>query len=59
MTDDQVTSNVLFEEYNNKNGAGTRVSFAKKLTSAQSISSILGASYTNWVDSAYLGLGAV
>ncbi|PMD61408.1 carbohydrate esterase family 8 protein, partial [Hyaloscypha bicolor E] len=41
MTDDQVTTNVLFEEYNNKNGAGARVSRAKKLTAPQLISSIL------------------
>ncbi len=58
MTDDQVTINVQFGEYNNKNWAGARVSWAKKLTSAQSISSILGVTYMNWVDNAYLGLSA-
>ena len=58
MTDDQVTTNVEVGEYANKNGGGARVSWAKKLTSAQSISSILGAGYTSWVDSAYLGLSA-
>jgi pectinesterase len=58
MTDDQVTSNVIFGEYKNKNGESARVAWAKILTSAQSISSILGASYQDWVDSAYLGLSA-
>jgi pectinesterase len=47
MTDDQVTTNVLFEEYNNKNGAGARVSRAKKLTAPQLISSILGSASLN------------
>ncbi|KAN0093941.1 carbohydrate esterase family 8 protein [Hyaloscypha variabilis] len=59
MSDDQVTTNVLFAEYANKNGAGTRVSWAKKLISAESISSILGAAYTSWVDSGYLNLSAL
>ncbi|KAH8593616.1 pectin lyase fold/virulence factor [Bisporella sp. PMI_857] len=53
----QDTSNVLFAEYNNANAAGTRVSFAKKLTSAVGISTILS-NYASWVDSAYVGLGA-
>lgn len=58
MSDDQVTTNVQFSEYANKNGVGARVSWAKKLTSAQSISAILGVGYASWVDSAYLGLSA-
>ena len=53
-----MTTNVQFGEYANKNSAGARVSWVKKLTSAESISSVLGAGYTNWVDSAYLGLSA-
>ncbi|PQE15252.1 Pectinesterase protein [Rutstroemia sp. NJR-2017a WRK4] len=53
----QDTSNVYFAEYANTNGAGTRVSFAKTLSSAVGISTILS-NYASWVDSAYLGLSA-
>ncbi|PQE06125.1 carbohydrate esterase family 8 protein [Rutstroemia sp. NJR-2017a BBW] len=53
----QDTSNVYFAEYANTNGAGTRVSFAKALSSAVGISTILS-NYASWVDSAYLGLSA-
>ncbi|KAM3068308.1 hypothetical protein ACMFMG_009448 [Clarireedia jacksonii] len=53
----QDTSNVYFAEYANTNAAGTRVSFAKSLSSAVGISTILS-NYASWVDSAYLGLSA-
>ena len=51
------TSNVLFEEYNNSGtgAAGTRASFSTKRSSAVSIATLLGSSYTSWVDTAYLG----
>jgi len=55
-TTSQPTANILFAEYNNVNAAGTRVSWAKKLSSSVAISSILS-NYTSWVDSAFLGLG--
>ncbi|CCA77609.1 hypothetical protein PIIN_11586 [Serendipita indica DSM 11827] len=51
--DDHVT----FGEYNNS-GAGawssSRAKFATKLSSAVSISTVLGSSYSNWVDKSYL-----
>ncbi|KAF2877537.1 pectin methylesterase [Massariosphaeria phaeospora] len=55
-TDDPRTDKVLFGEYaNSGNGAkGTRASFSKKLTSAVSISTVLGSSYKDWVDVSYL-----
>jgi pectinesterase len=53
----QDTSNVLFAEYGNSNAAGTRVSFAKTLSSAVGISTILS-NYASWVDSTYLGVSA-
>jgi pectinesterase len=50
------TADVTFEEYGNTGtgASGTRASFSKKLSSALSISSILGSSYTSWVDTSYL-----
>lgn len=50
------TADVLFGEYSNtgSGASGTRASFAKKLSSAVSISSILGSGYTSWVDTSYL-----
>lgn len=50
------TADVLFGEYANTGtgASGTRATFAKKLSSAVSISSILGSSYTGWVDTSYL-----
>jgi pectinesterase len=53
---DERTDKVEYGEYNNSgDGAkGTRASFAKKLSSAVSISSILGSGYTSWVDTSYL-----
>jgi pectinesterase len=50
------TEDVLFGEYDNSGdgASGTRASFAEKLSSAVSISSILGSGYTSWVDTSYL-----
>ncbi|KAF9695614.1 hypothetical protein EKO04_006300 [Ascochyta lentis] len=50
------TDKVTYGEYaNTGDGAsGTRASFAKKLSSAVSISTILGSSYKDWVDTTYL-----
>ncbi|KAI9729938.1 MAG: hypothetical protein M1834_006135 [Cirrosporium novae-zelandiae] len=50
------TDDVLFGEYGNTGdgASGTRASFATTLSSAVSISSILGSSYSSWVDTDYL-----
>ncbi|KAH6711689.1 carbohydrate esterase family 8 protein [Leptodontidium sp. MPI-SDFR-AT-0119] len=53
----QVLTNVYFAEYANTNAAGSRVSWAKMLSSAYGIGSILP-SYNSWVDSVFLGLSA-
>ncbi|TVY42455.1 hypothetical protein LSUB1_G001734 [Lachnellula subtilissima] len=53
----QSTSNILFGEFGNTNAAGTRVSWAKALTSEEGISTILP-TYSSWVDSTYLGVSA-
>jgi pectinesterase len=55
-TSDVRTSGVLFEEYGNigTGASGTRASFSTKRTSAISIATLLGSSYTSWVDSSYL-----
>lgn len=58
MTDDQATSNVMFGEYKNKNGVGRRVPWAKTLTGAESIATILGANYQEWTDAKYMDLSA-
>ncbi|PVF96552.1 putative pectinesterase precursor [Serendipita vermifera] len=54
---DTRTDHVTFGEYNNS-GSGAwnsaRASFATKLSSAVSISTVLGSSYTSWVDTTYL-----
>jgi pectinesterase len=47
------TAYVTFQEYGNT-GSGARTSFSSKLSSPISISTILGSSYTSWVDSSYL-----
>ncbi|KAL3424145.1 pectinesterase [Phlyctema vagabunda] len=53
---DERTSNVAFTEYGNTGAgaSGTRASFSSKLSSAVSISSILGSDYTSWADTSYL-----
>ena len=50
------TADVTFEEYGNTGAgaSGTRASFSTILSSAISISTILGSSYTSWVDTSYL-----
>ncbi|KAK0102395.1 hypothetical protein ONS95_006015 [Cadophora gregata] len=55
-TDDPRTGSVTFQEYGNTGAgaSGTRASFSTKLSSAVTISSILGSSYTSWVDTAYI-----
>ncbi|KAL1870175.1 hypothetical protein Daus18300_005239 [Diaporthe australafricana] len=55
-TSDTRTQDVTFGEYGNTGtgASGTRASFSSKLSSALSISTILGSDYAEWVDSAYL-----
>ncbi|KAF2437972.1 carbohydrate esterase family 8 protein [Karstenula rhodostoma CBS 690.94] len=55
-TDEPKTDHVEYGEYGNTGAgaSGTRASFAKKLSSAVSISTVLGGSYTSWVDTSYL-----
>lgn len=53
----QSTTNILFAEYANTNATGMRVSWAKTLTSAYGIATILP-TYSSWVDSSYLGVSA-
>jgi pectinesterase len=50
------TEDVTFQEYGNigAGASGTRASFSTELSSAISISTILGSTYTNWVDTSYL-----
>ncbi|KAN0112810.1 carbohydrate esterase family 8 protein [Hyaloscypha variabilis] len=50
------TEYVTFEEYGNTGtgASGTRASFSTKLTSAITISTILGSTYTSWVDTSYI-----
>ncbi|KUJ18180.1 carbohydrate esterase family 8 protein [Mollisia scopiformis] len=50
------TEDVTFEEYGNTGdgASGTRASFSTKLSSALSISTILGSGYADWVDTSYL-----
>lgn len=56
QSSDPRTDNVYFGEYSNTGAgaSGTRASFAKKLSSPVSISTVLGSGYTSWVDTAYL-----
>jgi len=50
------TADVTFQEYGNTGtgASGTRASFSTKLSAAVSISTILGSTYTGWVDTSYL-----
>ncbi|KAF8319996.1 putative pectinesterase precursor [Clavulina sp. PMI_390] len=50
------TDHVTFAEYGNTGAgaSGTRASFSTKLSAPISISTVLGSSYTSWVDSSYL-----
>ncbi|TVY32160.1 Pectinesterase [Lachnellula subtilissima] len=50
------TEDVTFAEYGNTGtgASGTRASFSSKLSAAVSISTILGSTYTGWVDTTYL-----
>ncbi|KAF1998113.1 carbohydrate esterase family 8 protein [Amniculicola lignicola CBS 123094] len=53
---DPRTDNVYYGEYSNTGtgAAGTRASFAKKLSSPVAIATVLGSGYTSWVDTTYL-----
>lgn len=55
-TSDTRTTGVVFEEYGNTGtgASGTRASFSSKLSSALAIKTVLGSSYTSWVDTTYL-----
>ncbi|KAF4631932.1 hypothetical protein G7Y89_g6194 [Cudoniella acicularis] len=50
------TEDVTFQEYGNTGAgaSGTRASFSTALSSAITISTILGSTYTSWVDTSYL-----
>jgi pectinesterase len=50
------TEDVTFQEYGNTGtgASGTRASFSTKSSAAISISTILGSTYTSWVDTSYL-----
>jgi len=56
QTGDERTDKVEFGEYNNSGpgASGNRASFVKKLSSAVSISTVLGSEYAKWVDTSYL-----
>lgn len=51
-----LTDKVTYGEYGNTGAgaSGTRASFSKKLSAAVSISTVLGSSYKDWVDTTYL-----
>ncbi|KAF2712203.1 carbohydrate esterase family 8 protein [Pleomassaria siparia CBS 279.74] len=53
---DTRTDQTYFGEYANTGAgaSGTRASFGRKLSSAVAISTVLGSSYTSWVDTSYL-----
>lgn len=53
---DEHTANAYLAEYGNSGAgaSGTRASFAKKLSSAVDIKTVLGSSYTSWADTSYL-----
>jgi pectinesterase len=55
-SDQPNTDHVEYGEYGNTGAgaSGTRASFAKKLSGAVGISTVLGSSYTSWVDTSYL-----
>jgi hypothetical protein len=50
------TEDLTFQEYGNTGtgASGTRASFSTELSSAVTISTILGSTYTGWVDTTYL-----
>jgi pectinesterase len=47
---------VYYAEFGNTGdgASGTRASFGKKLSAAVSITTVLGSSYKDWVDTSYL-----
>lgn len=53
---DERIDHVTFQEYGNTGAgaSGTRASFSETLSSALTISDILGSDYADWVDAAYL-----
>ena len=55
-TGDARTDHVTFEEYGNTGAgaSGTRASFSSKLSSAISISTVLGSDYASWADASYI-----
>jgi len=55
-TSEANTEDVTFAEYGNTGAgaSGTRASFASKLSSALTITTILGSDYADWVDTTYL-----
>jgi pectinesterase len=55
-TTESRTADVVFQEYGNSGtgASGTRASFSSKLSSAISISTLLGSTYAGWVDTTYL-----
>ncbi|KAJ5825390.1 pectin methylesterase [Penicillium riverlandense] len=55
-TSEPNTDDVKFQEYDNTGAgaSGTRASFSTKLSSAISISTILGSDYADWVDTSYI-----
>ncbi|OBT74991.1 hypothetical protein VF21_06298 [Pseudogymnoascus sp. 05NY08] len=55
-TGDERTGHVTFQEYGNTGAgaSGTRASFSTKISSALTISNILGSDYASWVDTSYL-----
>lgn len=50
------TAHVTFQEYENtgSGAAGMRANFSRKLSSPVLIETVLGSSYTSWVDGSYL-----
>ncbi|KAF1926403.1 carbohydrate esterase family 8 protein [Didymella exigua CBS 183.55] len=55
-TGDPRTDSVTFDEYSNSGAGstGTRASFSHNLSSPIAITTVLGSSYTSWVDTTYL-----
>ncbi|KAJ5901616.1 Pectinesterase [Penicillium taxi] len=55
-TDEPNTEHVTFGEYDNSGtgASGTRASFAEELSSAVKITTVLGSTYTDWVDTTYI-----
>ncbi|KAH8801991.1 pectin lyase fold/virulence factor, partial [Flagelloscypha sp. PMI_526] len=54
-TGDERTDHVTFAEYGNtgSGASGTRASFSSKLSSPIAITTVLGSSYTSWVDTSF------